>query len=186
MTSSVRVLSILLVLAISTLACSIAKLTVRQWPPSDISSCESWPSPNENFEYTQRDCYRYFLNQSTDVNDCKIVSDPFEVATCQFSVAVNTNSAEVCELLTEQSLRETCLHRVYTSLIPIAVENNDPSICDRMQGFEMEDGTIFYGTRNECYFEVAVARKRPELCSLITGALIFGLANEENCLINSQ
>jgi hypothetical protein len=167
-------------------SCGIPGLTIEKWPPNSISECEDFEEAgDQNFDHTRTDCYLYFFRESTDVDDCASVSDPALVKECIFSVAVNTNSIELCKQMDEQTYSDFCLQRVYSSLIEIARETNDPSICEQMEGSRSDDGPLTYDQRNECFYEVAVAHKRPELCSKIVGDT-YGWVNEQNCLIDSE
>ncbi len=177
---------VILLMVVVLSACFSLNLRVEKWPPNDISECEDFQDEGDrHFDHTKRDCYLYFFRENTNLSDCSLVSDRELILECQFSVAVNSNSIDLCNQIDDASYSEICLQRVYDSLIPIARENNDPSICEQMDGFRSNDGHIYYLQRNECFYEIAITHKRPELCSYFMGET-YGSVNEENCLMNSK
>jgi hypothetical protein len=158
-------LNIFLVLSSVLLISGCISVEIEKWPPSDISECKDFQDVADgDFNHIKRNCYLYFFRDSTDINDCALVSDPTLILECTFSVAVNTNSINLCNQISDLPSKDICLQRVYDSLIVIAKENYDPSICEQMDGFSNANGPMYYGQRNECFYEVAVTHNSPEFC----------------------
>lgn len=150
-------------------------MSVKVWPPMQVSDCKAYADAVSENGHTQLECYTYLAVKNSDRNICANL-EPTLMGVCLRNYAASNKDASICESIPDTAF-ETDFSALFLSkdLCFLGVSTNNDSHCGKISSEVLKSKCFSMYSVQGCYQVKNLKARSDCFHSVLFSGLIVGL-----------